>query len=177
MRFSLYRLCVIFTVVVTLVAGMQFVIGMLMIPMVFLTAIFGIGLIGASCFYLLTNRAKVGFRSLAIVLTVAGVVIFSPIEKVGIYAKFWPSRLFYADQIDQILKTGTASCVQTKVCLVELRSQVKVAFPWDGLIDNWFGIVYDPSGSVFRVEDRSVFGGDLVACTHVAGPYYFCSFT
>jgi hypothetical protein len=67
---------------------------------------------------------------------------------------------------------------------------VRFAFEPDGILDNWFGIVYDPSGDVmladgfdskgkFRAPDRvtKLFGGDLVSCSHFFGHYYRCSFT
>lgn len=59
-----------------------------------------------------------------------------------------------------------------------------------GIIDNWEAIVYDPTGGVrsargFTSEGRftapvdvvKLFGGDLVRCEPVTGPYYRCWFT
>ena len=67
---------------------------------------------------------------------------------------------------------------------------VRFAFEPDGILDNWSGIVYDPSGDVmladgfdskgkFRAPDRvtKLFGGDLVSCSHFFGHYYRCGFT
>ena len=67
---------------------------------------------------------------------------------------------------------------------------VRFAFEPDGILDNWSGIVYDPSGDVmladgfdskgkFRAPDRvtKLFGGDLVSCSHFFGHYYKCGFT
>lgn len=67
---------------------------------------------------------------------------------------------------------------------------VRFAFEPDGILDNWSGIVYDPSGDVmladgfdnkgkFRAPDRvtKLFGGDLVSCSHFFGHYYRCVFT
>lgn len=68
---------------------------------------------------------------------------------------------------------------------------VRVAFNPAGLLDNWSGIIYDPTGEVmladgfdpatgvFRAPDRitKLFSGDLVGCRHLWGDYYSCSFT
>lgn len=67
---------------------------------------------------------------------------------------------------------------------------VRFAFEPDGFLDNWSGIVYDPSGDVmladgfgskgkFKAPDRvtKLFGGDLVSCRHLFGHYYRCGFT
>jgi hypothetical protein len=68
---------------------------------------------------------------------------------------------------------------------------VRVAFNPAGLLDNWSGIVFDPTGEVmladgfdpdtgeFAAPDRitGLFGGDLVGCRHLWDSYYKCSFT
>ncbi len=67
---------------------------------------------------------------------------------------------------------------------------VRFALEPDGFLDNWSGIVYDPSGDVmladgfdgkgkFKAPDRvtKLFGGDLVSCRHFFGHYYRCGFT
>jgi hypothetical protein len=62
-----------------------------------------------------------------------------------------------------------------------------------GFLDNWEGVVYDPTGVVAQARgwrfDRGVqefsappdvrhlFGGDIVECDHVSGPWYRCWFT
>jgi hypothetical protein len=62
-----------------------------------------------------------------------------------------------------------------------------------GILDNWEGIVYDPTGAVSAARGwqydgatqqftappavRGLFGGDIVACNHVRGPWYRCWFT
>lgn len=67
----------------------------------------------------------------------------------------------------------------------------RVAFNPAGMLDNWSGIIYDPTGDVmlakgfdsvtghFYAPDRvtKLFGGDLVGCRHLWGRYYSCSFT
>ena len=67
---------------------------------------------------------------------------------------------------------------------------VRVAFDGDGILDNWSGIVFDPTGDVlqadgfdaagkFHAPDRvtRLFGGDLVSCRRLWRDYYQCSFT
>ena len=62
-----------------------------------------------------------------------------------------------------------------------------------GIIDNWEGIVHDPTGAVAQARGwrydrgeqeftsppavRGLFGGDIVRCEHVRGPWYRCWFT
>lgn len=68
---------------------------------------------------------------------------------------------------------------------------VRVAFNPEGMLDNWSGIIYDPTGDVMQADgfdpvtgrfyypDRitKLFGGDLVSCRHLWGDYFTCSFT
>lgn len=68
----------------------------------------------------------------------------------------------------------------------------RMAFPNPGgFLDNWSGIVYDPTGDVMKADgfhpitgefaapDRitKLFEGDLVSCRHMLGSFYLCSFT
>lgn len=74
---------------------------------------------------------------------------------------------------------------------VDVGPPVRVAFNPAGFLDNWSGIIYDPTGDVmladgfnpvtgkFLAPDRvtKLFDGDLVECGHLWGNYYRCSFT
>lgn len=69
---------------------------------------------------------------------------------------------------------------------------LRVAFPQPGgFLDNWEGIIYDPTGQVLKAQGRTgpdkllsapseiveLFGGNLVSCTPLSGHYYRCVFT
>jgi hypothetical protein len=73
---------------------------------------------------------------------------------------------------------------------VDAGPPLRVAFRQPGgIIDNWEGVVWDPSGVVRSAkgwrngtytaspEAKALFGGDLVACRHVADHFYRCWFT
>jgi hypothetical protein len=73
----------------------------------------------------------------------------------------------------------------------DLGPPVRIAFNPAGMLDNWSGIIYDPTGDVmlakgfdpktgkFFAPDRvtKLFNGDLVGCRQLWGDYYDCSFT
>jgi hypothetical protein len=73
----------------------------------------------------------------------------------------------------------------------DLGPPVRIAFNPEGILDNWSGIIFDPTGDVlladwldpktgkFVAPDQvtKLFGGDLVSCRHLWGDYYRCSFT
>ena len=74
--------------------------------------------------------------------------------------------------------------------IVDRGPPVRVAFNPEGLLDNWSGIIFDPTGEVmladgfdqdgnFSAPDHvtKLFGGDLVGCRHLWRHYYSCSFT
>lgn len=68
---------------------------------------------------------------------------------------------------------------------------VRVAFVTNaGFLDNWSGIVFDPTGKVRLArgwdaagnfyapsEVTELFGGDIDECDHLVAAYYYCSFT
>lgn len=67
----------------------------------------------------------------------------------------------------------------------------RVAFEPSGMLDNWSGIIWDPTHEVmkangfdphtgrFRAPERitKLFGGDLVGCRRLGGDWFDCSFT
>jgi hypothetical protein len=78
--------------------------------------------------------------------------------------------------------------------IVDAGPPVRVAFRQDGgILDNWEGVVYDPSGSVLLARQfkrdwsnwhdpallhvKKLFGGDLVYCRPIKGHFYRCWFT
>jgi hypothetical protein len=75
--------------------------------------------------------------------------------------------------------------------IVDPGPPVRVAFVWPGgIIDNWCGVVHDPSGDVLRVNSlhlwtpewrnarqTRLFGGDMTSCRTLKQPYHLCCFT
>ena len=78
----------------------------------------------------------------------------------------------------------------------ETDSIFRVSFSWDGIIDNWHGIVYDPSGKIMRCNEsdprfpdngikdndelsklRMILGGLLYKVDRLGGHWYLCWFT
>jgi hypothetical protein len=74
---------------------------------------------------------------------------------------------------------------------VDLGPPIRVAFNPAGVLDNWSGIIYDPTGDVMLADGfdpvtgkffapdsvTKLFNGDLVSCRHLWRSYYRCSFT
>jgi len=75
---------------------------------------------------------------------------------------------------------------------VEPGPPVRVAFPIDGIGDNWTAVIHDPSDRVASAHGwadgdgveytvapdlQELFGGDLLSCRHLEDHYYRCSFT
>jgi hypothetical protein len=95
---------------------------------------------------------------------------------------------------DSSLKSGWHRTGETRY-YVEQGPPLRVAFALPGgLLDNWEGIVYDPSGAVSRAQELlrqrrmtngrvdhkgilSLFGGGLFRSRHIKGPWYRCGFT
>lgn len=74
--------------------------------------------------------------------------------------------------------------------VVDHGPPLRVAFNPEGMLDNWSGIIFDPTHEVMRADgfDRSgrfraperitkLFGGDLVSCRHLWGDFFHCGFT
>lgn len=156
---------------------------------------------GAGLFLTLVwdGRRRV-LSAVALVVLGAGVVLAQPtLAQAG--DDFWFERRF--DELEpkyrvlaERLSAGTHLSARDTADLrvvLDAGPPLRVAFPQPGgIIDNWEGIVYDPTGAVGAatgwrdgvpgrysapVEVRALFGGDLVACRHVRASFYRCWFT
>lgn len=76
------------------------------------------------------------------------------------------------------------------IYVVDRGPPVRVAFNPEGMLDNWSGIVFDPTREVmladgfddegkFLAPERitKLFHGDLMGCRRLWGDYFHCSFT
>ncbi|MBK5263661.1 MAG: hypothetical protein JJE34_00295 [Alphaproteobacteria bacterium] len=75
--------------------------------------------------------------------------------------------------------------------VIDYGPPIRVAFNPEGILDNWAGIIFDPTGEVMRADGfdpvtgafhasdsvTKLFGGDLISCHHMWDSYYKCSFT
>lgn len=114
----------------------------------------------------------------------------------GILIQFDAERSAY-DEIVVSLQNKRAAATQARqqhddiVYVIDSGPPLRVAFHPEGILDNWSGIVFDPSGAVMQAEGfhpdtgavirrpgvTELFGGDLTRCRPLAQHYYYCSFT
>lgn len=104
--------------------------------------------------------------------------LFAPLETGGVYVKFYLDRPAYDAAVLEASQGHVPQCLTAKTCKYQSGSNANLAFPWEGIVDNWIGVIHDPSGGVMDAESaKGIFGGDLLGCEHLDGPYYLCSFT
>lgn len=126
------------------------------------------------------------------VLIVVGVVFGLYGARIGTLTKFYALRPRY-EAVVTAIKAGQRPATRVHY-QVDERPPLRVAFPWPGgILDNWCGVVYDPSGLVKKArlfkpdlsnlgapdlqDVRRLFGGDLRSCELLGGDWYFCCFT
>lgn len=107
-----------------------------------------------------------------------------PISSFGLYWKLSHHRSAYEEVIAAQPPPGwhKASFGRNRV---DDRQPFRVAFQFNGLLDNWRGIVYDPTELVeeadgsgpLRYPVKRLFGGDLVECLALEDSFYYCTFT
>ncbi len=137
-----------------------------------------------------------GATSIALVPVVIFFFIFTSLGlDLGIYARLWRNESNYLDQIKLITaaKSKEERARFKYPTIIDEGPPVRVAFSWGGIIDNWHGIVYDPTGEVLKANQfkrdwsnwndpnlhavKKLFDGDMTSATHLWGPWYYCTFT
>ncbi len=125
------------------------------------------------------------------VLVAISLLWLSPLRLTSVYFRFMSERADY-EQVLTSLTQHNENCKKLG-CIVESRDPLRVAFPWYGAADNWYGMCYDPTGLVRKAnilkKDYSnegnpdyqkavwLYGGALRDVQPISGSWYFCHFT
>lgn len=115
-------------------------------------------------------------------------------DEISFYSYFYWHKSQYEEVIARV--NSSTECPPQKPenqkWTVDCGSPRRVAFSMPGgIIDNWIGIVYDPTGLVMQANQVpmadlknpkyayvvGLFGGDMTYARHLFGPWYLCSFT
>jgi hypothetical protein len=114
----------------------------------------------------------------AVLVMLVGVAWMSPLRQVAsVYARALIDVRSNSEIVEDLRRGKQASCASHDRCIVDRSGDLRVAFVWDGIVDNWYGMVYDAQGSVLDIgASKDAFGGDLVSSRHLWGPWYFCTF-
>ena len=94
--------------------------------------------------------------SVPLVLLGAGLITFLLVgADIGQRIRFTLVRVHYERRVAEILAAGPASFEkQTRDCEIDEGPPVRIAFYWQrGVIDNWVGLVYDPTGGVMKANE------------------------
>ena len=151
------------------------------IPIVFSAMIFG------------TRRNPRWFAIALLVSAVAVLGWFTPLGRtLGARFKLLREKNHYESIVEQVAAGADGSEFGYPIT-VDAGPPPRVAFSWGGMLDNWRGIVHDPSGAVMKANilkaDWSnrddpdyasvsrLFGGTLVRAQHLEGDWYLCWFT
>lgn len=167
-----------FATCVTALSAFGYLMGLASFLFAMLVALVGaLALIGAIVSIARRRDARSVRTALAVGATVA-VWLLAPVDLVGAHLKLAIEKRQYDAAVAELLAGKEPACVAAKTCRIEAH-RAMLAFPWDGIIDNWVGVVYDPKGKVesATTQLRGVFGGDLVGCRQLRGAYFLCSFT
>lgn len=155
-----------------------------------------------ACIPLAITAAMVGVKGKPkMLLAVAGLVVavaivgwLTPVGKTfGAHCKLWREKERYQSVVARIAAGADDSNLGYPVT-VDSGPPLRIAFSWGGILDNWRGVVYDPSGEVMKAnildmttwsnrDDpgyasvAGLFGGTLIRAQHLEGDWYLCWFT
>lgn len=111
----------------------------------------------------------------------------------GARCKLWRGKARYEAVVAEVAAGADAAAFDLPV-IVDPGPPIRVAFSWGGILDNWRGLIHDPTGEVMKANllDRKnwsnrddpeyaavsgFFGGTLVRSRHLGGAWYLCWFT
>ncbi|MED6299366.1 MAG: hypothetical protein VX860_04680 [Verrucomicrobiota bacterium] len=165
--------------------------------------IIGLGLISVIQLIIILRKKRNRFAGicLAALLTIGSISYGTDLIKdLGLKLRFYRLKPAYSEIIEKlnsgkITGKGTHLGIRYKS---ETDPVFRVSFSWAGIMDNWYGIIYDPSGKIMRCNEsdprfpgqgtevpedkelsqiRMVFGGVLYKAEKLSDHWYLCWFT
>ena len=142
------------------------------------TSMVGVTALAITGTALARKRTQLSVLCVVAVLATWCVWVYAPVRDLGLAIRFGLEQAQYAAAIADLTSGREPACAAAKACQYDAGPPRRLAFSWGGVIDNWAGIIYDPTGDIQDVQrNRGVFGGDLVGCRLVREHFYLCSFT
>ena len=165
--------------------------------------IIGLGLISVIQLIIILRKKRNRFAAicLAALLTIGGISYGTDLIKdLGLRLRFHRLKPAYSEIIEKLncgKIPGEGKHLGTKY-ESETAPAFRASFSWGGIIDNWYGIIYDPSGKIMRCNEfdprfpdqtpkvkedeelsqiRMAFGGLLYKAESLGGHWYLCWFT
>jgi hypothetical protein len=130
----------------------------------------------------LVSSGRIHWRVAALPLLVMMLLWFSwlmmPLKQLGIYSRFWLEYEQYEQAVQQWQAGHEPACVGTQACELARLGPYPLVFRWGGFLDNWWGVIYNPSiMPIDAQQQRQAFGGDMMGCQQLSAVYWLCSFT
>ncbi len=165
--------------------------------------IIGLGLISVIQLIIILRKKRNRFAAILLcaLLTIGSISYGTDLIKdLGLKLRFYRLKPAYSEIVEK-LNSGKIPGEGTHLGIryeSETDPVFRVSFSWGGIIDNWYGIIYDPSGKIMRCNEsdprfpdqgsevpedkelsqiRMVFGGLLYKAEHLGGHWYLTWFT
>jgi hypothetical protein len=165
--------------------------------------IIGLGLISViQLIIILRKKRNLSAAILLCALLAIGGISYGTdlIKDLGLRLRFQRLKPAYSEIIEKLSSgkiPGEGNYLGTRY-ESETDPVFRVSFSWAGIVDNWYGIIYDPSDKIMRVNEsdpfksrdpgspkvdkelekiRMVFGGLLYKAERLGDHWYLCWFT
>ena len=169
---------------------------MLVVPLKLGSLIAGMALVA---FAAIATTRRQAYGKTSLLMAVIGLVAYFTFGfPVGERIRFAWLRPKYEARLKEILATletdAGASARGFPDCVLDEGPPIRVAFFWHrGVVDNWVGLVHDPTGGVLKANEfkrdwsnwsdpklrpvKQMFGGDMYRARNVGKNWYLCWFT
>ena len=166
--------------------------------------IIGLGLISVIQLIIILRKKRNRFAAILLcaLLAIGGISYGTDLVKdLGLRLRFHRLKPAYSEIVEKI-SSGKMTGKGTHLGIryeSETDPVPRVSFSWGGMIDNWYGIIYDPSGKIMRINEsdprfpdqnpdttnedkelwkiRMIFGGVLYKAERLSDHWYLCWFT
>ena len=166
--------------------------------------IIGLGLISVIQLIIILRKKRNRFAAILLcaLLAIGGISYGTDLIKdLGLRLRFHRLKPAYSEIVEKIKsETGPQKGNHLGISYKSETDPVfRVSFSWGGIIDNWYGIIYDPSGKIMRVNEsdprfqsqdpstpkvdeelgkiKMIFGGVLYKAEKLSNHWYLCWFT
>ncbi len=159
-------------------AGTAYLLEVFSIFVIFAVVFAGLAGLSVSALAIKKQRSRRAVFAVVIILGLWCVWLYAPVRDIGLWVRFAIEESRYSVALESVVQGRPPACMAEKTCDFEAGPPARAVFSWGGLVDNWVGVVIDPSDDIMNLErNRGAFGGKLVACRPIRSHFYLCSFT
>ncbi len=147
-------------------SGTAYLLEVFSVFVIFAVVFAGLAGLAVSALAIKKQRSRRATVAVMIILGFWCVWLYAPVRDIGLWVRFAIEESRYVQALDALVQGREPSCAADKLCEFDAGPPARAAFSWGGLVDNWVGVVIDPSNDIMAaglLNQQKTLSGSIAA--------------